>query len=106
MKPIYDIKKIESVLSDFHRATGVTITYYTPDFVGISAKGTSSSRYCSLIARTPEGGRACTFSNTKILQKCRDSKPHKGIYARQGLWIWLCLCWMATKYLDTLCWDS
>ena len=85
MKPIYDIRKIESVLSDFHRATGVTITYYTPDFVGISAKGTSSSRYCSLIARTPEGGRACTFSNTKILQKCRDSKTPQRHICSAGL---------------------
>ena len=82
MKPIYDIKKIESVLSDFHRATGVTITYYTPDFVGISAEGTSSSRYCTLIAKTPEGGRACAYSNGKILQKCRESKkPQRHICA-------------------------
>ena len=43
MLPEYDIQKIETVLADFHRATGVTITYYTTDFVGINAKGTRSS---------------------------------------------------------------
>jgi AraC-like DNA-binding protein len=85
MKPIYDIKKIERVLSDFHRATGVTITYYTPDFVGISAEGTSSSRYCTLIAKTPEGGRACSFSNNKILQKCREEKKPQRHICSAGL---------------------
>ncbi len=78
----YDIKKIGSVLADFHRATGVTITYYTPDFVGISAEGTNSSKYCTLIAGTPEGGRACAYSNSKILNKCRESKkPERHICA-------------------------
>ena len=82
MRPEHDIEKLAKVLADFNRATGVTITYFTPDFVGITAEGTHSSRYCSLIARTPEGGRACTFSNAKILKKCRDSKnPEQHICA-------------------------
>ncbi len=82
MKPEYDIHKLELTLADFQRATGVTITYYTPDFVGISAKGTSSSKYCTLIAKTPDGGRACAFSNGKILKKCRESKkPERHICA-------------------------
>ena len=85
MNPIYDIRKIERVLSDFHRATGVTITYYTPDFVGINAEGTSSSRYCTLIAKTPEGGRACSFSNAKILQKCQTSKKPEQHICSAGL---------------------
>ena len=85
MKPEYDIHKLESVLADFQRATGVTITYYTPDFVGISAKGTSSSKYCTLISKTPEGGRACAFSNKKILQKCCESKKPERHICSAGL---------------------
>lgn len=85
MKPEYDISKLESVLADFQRATGVTITYYTPDFVGISAKGTSSSKYCTLIAKTPEGGRACALSNSNILKKCRESKKPERHVCAAGL---------------------
>lgn len=82
MLPEYDIQKIETVLADFHRATGVTITYYTTDFVGISAKGTRSSAYCSLINSTREGNRACGRSNNAILSKCKSSKrPEKHICA-------------------------
>ena len=82
MLPEYDIQKIETVLADFHRATGVTITYYTTDFVGISAKGTRSSEYCKLISSTAEGSRACGRSNNAILSKCKSSKrPEKHICA-------------------------
>ena len=82
MLPEYDIQKIETVLADFHRATGVTITYYTTDFVGISAKGTRSSKYCKLISSTNEGSRACGRSNNAILNQCKISKrPERHICA-------------------------
>lgn len=85
MKPEYDIGKLEGVLEDFRRATGVTITFYNADLQPVTAKGTSSSRYCRLIASTAQGAQACQASNSALLQRCRNTRQMQRHICAAGL---------------------
>ena len=70
----YDINKLEDAICDFNTATGISITLYDLEERPITLRGTSSGRYCDLVASTKEGARACARSNRSLISKCRESK--------------------------------
>ena len=74
MLPKYDLSKLENVIYDFYRATGVSITLYDKDRTPLTRSGIGTTQYCRLIANTKEGARGCKKSNTALFDKCQASK--------------------------------
>ena len=70
----YDINKLEDAIYDFNIATGVSITPYDLEERPITLRGTTSGRYCNLVASTNEGARACARSNRALISRCRETK--------------------------------
>ena len=70
----YDINKLEGAIYDFNIATGVSVTLYDVEERPVTLRGTGSAGYCSLVASTKEGAKACTKSNRSLISRCRESK--------------------------------
>lgn len=85
MRPEYDIGKVEDVLEDFRRATGVTITLFSAELRPVTAKGTNSSRYCRLVSTTAQGAQACHASNMALLQRCCQTRQMQRHICAAGL---------------------
>ncbi len=67
----YDVEKINRVLEDFHRATGVNMDLYKEDFTRVGVKNFSiDTEYCSFY----QGTRACETSDRELLEKCRRAR--------------------------------
>ena len=81
----YDVNKLEKAIYDFNIATGVSITLYDIDERPLTLRGTSSGRYCNLVASTKEGARACARSNRALISRCRATKRAERHICAAGL---------------------
>ena len=68
----YDVEKINEILEDFHRATGVNMDLYKEDFSRVGVRNFSiDTDYCSFYQGTKEGMTACLMSDRALLEKCK-----------------------------------
>ena len=74
MRLEYNLKKLEDALYDFHRVSGISITYYSTDFQPLRQKSTQPARYCSMIATCAEGAAGCHHSTTSLLHLCSEKR--------------------------------
>ena len=85
MLPRYDLNKLENAMYDFNQATGISISLYDTDGKMVTRRGTNASVYCSLIATTKEGQRACRRSNRALIEECRRTKKTARHICESGL---------------------
>ena len=74
MLPKYDLPKLENVIRDFYKATGVSITLYDKNRSPLTRSGIGKTEYCGMIEGTKEGSRGCRRSNGALFDKCQKSK--------------------------------
>lgn len=81
----YDVPKINMILDDFYRATGVRIDLFNTAFLPISSSHHEMCRYCQSIQGTVDCRKRCAAFDTALLQKSRDSRTAERAVCPFGL---------------------
>lgn len=81
----YNKNKLEAALSDFHRATGVTISMSDASFSHIAGVSGAHCKYCSIIQTSPAGKCACMKSDMQLFQRCATSMTTQMQICHAGL---------------------
>ena len=66
---LYDSKKIESVLKNFHTLTGISTCLYDNEFNAIAFYGASSA-YCAHIRNSSDRDSKCAFPDQAAVKRC------------------------------------
>lgn len=84
----YDVDKINALLEDFYKATGVNIVLLKPDFSYVAGREhRENNTYCHLIQTSNTGAKSCKYSDELLLRECRDSKKMQMCKCPGGLWV-------------------
>lgn len=84
----YDVDKINALLEDFYKATGVNIVLMKPDFSYVAGREhREDNNYCHMIQSTKTGAKDCKCSDELLLRECRDSKKMQMCKCPGGLWV-------------------
>ncbi len=82
----YDIKKINTTLEDFYKATDININLLKADFSFVSGRShRKNTGYCYCVQNTPAGKIACRQSDIELLEKCRETKKTQMHICHAGL---------------------
>ena len=69
---LYDKPRLERVLRDFYRLTGINIVMLDVDFRLLVGDIGYNNDFCRLIQTTPEGRARCSASDHDLLSSCRQ----------------------------------
>ena len=82
---LYDKPRLEQVLRNFHRLTGINIVMLDADF-GLLVGGIGyNNDFCRLIQSTPEGRDRCLASDHALLSSCRQCGRAMTHHCHSGL---------------------
>lgn len=81
----YNRKKLETILSDFYKATGVNISIVDASFSPIAGVSGARCKYCSTIQASPVGKCACLKSDMQLFQRCARSMTTEMQICHAGL---------------------
>ena len=70
----YDLQKINAVLHDFYKATGVRIDLFGNDFIPISSSHHEICNYCQYIQNDSSCKNACVTFDESLLTRSKHSK--------------------------------
>ena len=82
MKLDYLNKNLESVCSDFYKATNVNISILDSDFNVIYLNHNYANSYCALVQSTT---KYCRYSDIELLKRCKESKKIEKHICHAGL---------------------
>lgn len=69
----YDVEKLQEILGDFYKATGIPLTFYDANCNYVT--GTSyNSPFCALIRSKDDGLARCHLSDRELLSKSLESR--------------------------------
>ena len=68
----FDIKKLDILLFDFYKLTGLTISIWDTDFNQLTFQPKKIARFCEIIKSTPKGVKRCYQSDKYICSLCKE----------------------------------
>lgn len=81
----FNEEKIRKTLRDFYNATGIDMDLLKTDFSPACGYPLHNNDYCRAIQRTAAGSCACRQSDSRLLEKCRDTKTIQTHICHAGL---------------------
>ena len=72
----FNVDRLEKLLYDFYRLTGLTVSIWDSNMKMLSHQPKEMSDYCRKIREYPEGARRCYLSDMKLCEECKQTgKP-------------------------------
>lgn len=72
----FNIDKLDRLLYDFYKLTGLTISVWDADFRQLSFQPKEMRNFCRIIKNSPKGRRRCFLSDKEICMACaKEGKP-------------------------------
>ncbi len=81
----YDREKLQQLLKDYTRLTGLSIAVVDDQCVLIASSISASAGFCSRIQQTAEGAEKCLGSDRELLCRCRQSHRPEWHICHAGL---------------------
>ena len=82
----YDITKINNMLCDFYKVTGINVDLLKEDFSRVCNKSFWEEKgYCKAIQTTKDGRKACLCSDECLLRRSKESKKAEMHVCHAGL---------------------
>lgn len=81
----FNVEKLNELLYDFHRLTGVSLSVWNADLDQLGFQPKEMCEYCRLIKESPLGKRRCYLSDKKICIKCGKTGKPETHYCHAGL---------------------
>ncbi len=69
----FNIERLDKLLCDFHRLTGLTISIWDAEFHQLSYQPKEMRGFCRLLKSTPEGRRRCFESDKALCMECAST---------------------------------
>lgn len=71
----YNLEKLEKVISDFYKLTGISIAITDTDFHQlVHCRPAAPDAFCRLIQSSPTGVKRCIASDCALLTACKEAK--------------------------------
>lgn len=70
MRINFNIDRLDKLLYDFYRLTGLTISVWDADFHQLSFQPKQMCGFCRLIKASPEGNHRCFLSDQAVCKEC------------------------------------
>ena len=72
----FNLEKLDKLLYDFYRLTGLTISIWDSDFNQLAFQPKNMQSFCRVIKETKIGKQRCLLSDKKLCMECKESgKP-------------------------------
>lgn len=72
----FNMQKLDKLLSDFYKLTGLTISVWDAEFRQLGFQPKEMRNFCRIIKSSPEGNYRCFLSDKKVCTACaQDGKP-------------------------------
>ena len=81
----FNVEKLDKLLYDFHRLTGLTVSVWDAEFRQLSFQPKEMRGFCRLIKSTPEGAARCFLCDKALCQECAASGMPATHYCHAGL---------------------
>lgn len=81
----FNIEKLDKLLYDFHRITGLTISVWNAQFRQLSYQPKEMRSFCRMIKSSPEGNHRCFLSDKKLCVECGKTGKPATHYCHAGL---------------------
>ncbi len=81
----FNIKKLDLLLSDFYKLTGLTISVWDSDLHMLSHYPREMTPFCRLIRKTPLGAKGCFESDKSVFMKCLETGQPQTHQCHAGL---------------------
>lgn len=81
----FNIDRLNALLSDFYRLTGLTISVWDKDFNQLSFQPSDMPSFCRMIKETKKGNARCFESDKKICMLCRSDGEAQTHVCHAGL---------------------
>lgn len=65
----FHIERLDRLLRDFHRLTGLTVSIWDAEFREISYQPKEMCGFCRLVKSSPEGARRCALSDKRLCMR-------------------------------------
>ena len=66
----FNVERLERLLYDFYRLTGLTVSIWDADLNQICHQPTEMCGFCRLVKSSPEGAARCLFSDMSVCREC------------------------------------
>ncbi len=82
----YNVEKINRVLEDFYKSTGIYMVLFKDDFSCVGNRDYwENNHYCRAVQNTDCGENACLISDLSLLDRCRKSRKAEMHICHAGL---------------------
>ena len=81
----FHIDRLDRLLSDFHRLTGLTVSIWDADFHELSYQPKEMRGFCRLVKSSPEGAKRCYLSDKRLCMACAESGAPATHHCHAGL---------------------
>lgn len=81
----FNIEKLDNLLYDFYRITGLTISVWNSQFTQLSYQPKEMRSFCRIIKSSSEGNRRCFLSDKQICIECGKTGKPATHYCHAGL---------------------
>lgn len=81
----FDIEKLNLILADFHRLTGVTVSVFDANHTQLTFWPKIMPDFCLMIKNSPKGNNACNESDKEACLKCGILKKPYTFICHAGL---------------------
>ena len=81
----FNIEKLNDLLLDFYRITGLTVSVWDTNLEQIGFQPKEMSDFCRTVREYPEGCRRCFMSDKSVIMACARSGKPETLYCHAGL---------------------
>ena len=81
----FNVERLDKLLYDFYRLTGLTVSVWDAEFRQLSYQPKGMRGFCRLIKSTPEGAARCFLSDKALCSECAKSGMPATHYCHAGL---------------------
>ena len=74
MKVNFNIEKLDRLLNDFYKITGLTVSIWDSDINQLTYQPREHSEFCRIIKSAPKGAQRCTACDKELCEKCKEAK--------------------------------
>lgn len=81
----FNIEKLDRLLFDFYKITGMTISVWNAEYQQLSYQPKGMQNFCRTIKSTPEGNHRCFLSDKELCLECINTGKPATHYCHAGL---------------------
>lgn len=81
----FDIPRLDRLLYDFYRITGITVSIWDANISQLSFQPKEMRSFCKAVHSTPEGDRLCYLSDRALCRECAQTGKTVSSYCHAGL---------------------